>query len=111
VRKGSGVCLDDNVFYMLYYCYLGIDIKIQLTPYDTTPRGVLAHGAWKTQLEKPNIPLSRLEVLLRELSPSTTGFVKRADRSEGEICAPDDYCYPYPHPIKDMYEWYKDATW
>jgi hypothetical protein len=68
-------------------------------------------GHGKTQLDKHKIPLSRLEVLPHKLSPSTTGFVKRADRAEGEICAPDDDCYPYPYPIKDMYEWYKDATW
>jgi hypothetical protein len=68
-------------------------------------------GHGKTQLEKPKFPLSRLEVLPLEPSPPTTAFVKRADRSDAGICAHGDDCYPYPYPIKDMYEWYKDATW
>ncbi|KAH8728381.1 hypothetical protein GQ44DRAFT_784073 [Phaeosphaeriaceae sp. PMI808] len=44
-------------------------------------------------------------------TPSTIGFVKRADRSDTQVCAYGEDCYPYPYPIKDMYEWYKDATW
>ena len=39
------------------------------------------------------------------------GFVKRADRSDGEICAYGDECYPYPYPMTDMYDWYQQATW
>ncbi|KAF1842947.1 uncharacterized protein K460DRAFT_356738 [Cucurbitaria berberidis CBS 394.84] len=44
-------------------------------------------------------------------SPSSIGFVKRADRSDTPVCAYGEECYPYPYPIKDMYEWYKDVAW
>lgn len=42
--------------------------------------------------------------------PFVHGFVKRADRAEGEVCAYGDDCYPYPYPMEDMYEWYKDVA-
>jgi hypothetical protein len=42
---------------------------------------------------------------------SDIGFVKRADRSDVGICEFGEDCYPFPYPIEDMYEWYKDATW
>jgi hypothetical protein len=44
-------------------------------------------------------------------SPYTGGFVKRADRAEGELCEFGDDCYPYPYPIEDMYESYKGVVW
>lgn len=85
-------------------------------------------GHGKTQLEKSKKPGSKQTDPQHKRSPtnsdsdiqehgakehgnSTIGFVKRADQPSGQICAPDDECYPYAYPLKDMYEWYKDAVW
>ncbi|KAH7389371.1 hypothetical protein DE146DRAFT_161202 [Phaeosphaeria sp. MPI-PUGE-AT-0046c] len=46
-----------------------------------------------------------------ERSPSTPGFVKRADRAGGEVCTYGEDCYPYPYPIENMFDWYNEATW
>lgn len=42
---------------------------------------------------------------------SVHGFVKRAESSDGEICAYGEDCYPYPYPLKDMFDWYSKVTW
>ncbi|KAH7082451.1 hypothetical protein FB567DRAFT_594924 [Paraphoma chrysanthemicola] len=46
-----------------------------------------------------------------ERTTAPIGFVKRAERSDEEVCDFGEDCYPYPYPIEDMYAWYKDATW
>ncbi|KAF1839132.1 hypothetical protein BDW02DRAFT_615487 [Decorospora gaudefroyi] len=62
------------------------------------------------QKRSPTISDNR-EDLQQKRSPSTNGFVKRADRLDGQVCVEGDECYPYPYPMEKMYEWYKDAKW
>lgn len=69
------------------------------------------NGPGKAQLDKSKAPAGKRGDSQLKRSPTTIGFVKRADRSDAQICAYGEECYPYPYLIKDMYEWYKDAAW
>jgi hypothetical protein len=84
------------------------------------------NGHGQVQLDKPRAPAATPGVPQQKRSPSTNGsqgnsqqkrepstigFVKRADRSDAQVCAYGEDCYPYPYPIEDMYEWYKNVIW
>ncbi|KAF2821073.1 hypothetical protein CC86DRAFT_386620 [Ophiobolus disseminans] len=96
---------------------------------DRTPPEILFTGEYwptghgKTQLEKSKSPPgkrgdpqqyqnlsngSHQEGSPQKHSPSTVGFVRRADSPSGQLCAFGETCYPYPYPMEDMYEMYKD---
>jgi hypothetical protein len=84
------------------------------------------NGHGKTQLDELKNPTGKRRVSQQKRSSSTSdkeedskqkrrnstiGFIKRADRSDVQVCAFGEDCYPYPYPMKDMYEWYKDVVW
>jgi hypothetical protein len=55
------------------------------------------------------ITSSHQEESWQDNTPAAMGFVKRAvDRSDTPICEYGEECYPFPYPINDMYEAYKD---
>jgi hypothetical protein len=70
-------------------------------------------GQGQKQLENTRNPAGkkRDSVLRQEVRSGAAGFVKRADRSDTQICDIGEDCYPYPHSILDLYYTYKDVAW
>jgi hypothetical protein len=99
---------------------------------EQSPPKVIARGEYwpighgQTQLDGPSAPAATPGVPQQKRSPSTNGsqedsqqkrepstigFVKRAESSDAQVCVYGEDCYPYPYPLEDMYDWYKDIGW